>query len=136
VNAGRKSLEDHLDLALAQKQPGVPITATIVIYDLPGRDCAALASNGELPLSQEGLQRYKTEYIDAITEVLAKPKFQDIRIVTVIEPDGLPNLVTNLSDPECAQANSSGIQVEAVQYALDELHAIPNVYIYMDIAHS
>src|SRR5690606_15780854 len=91
---------------------------------------------GELPLSQEGLQRYKTEYIDAITEVLAKPKFQDIRIVTVIEPDGLPNLVTNLSDPECAQANSSGIQVEAVQYALDELHAIPNVYIYMDIAHS
>ena len=71
ANAGRKSLEDHLDLALAQKQSGVPITATIVIYDLPGRDCAALASNGELPLSQEGLQRYKTEYIDAITEVLA-----------------------------------------------------------------
>ena len=136
ANAGRKSLEDHLDLALAQKQSGVPITATIVIYDLPGRDCAALASNGELPLSQEGLQRYKTEYIDAITEVLAKPKFQDIRIVTVIEPDGLPNLVTNLNDPECAQANSSGIQVEAVRYALDESHAIPNVYIYMDIAHS
>ncbi|GIQ67349.1 hypothetical protein DUZ99_02530 [Xylanibacillus composti] len=136
ANAGRKSLEDHLDLALAQKQSGVPITATIVIYDLPGRDCSALASNGELPLTQEGLQRYKTEYIDAITEVLAKPKFQDIRIVTVIEPDGLPNLVTNLNDPECAQANSSGIQVEAVRYALDELHAIPNVYIYMDIAHS
>ncbi|MFS1512082.1 glycoside hydrolase family 6 protein [Chengkuizengella sp. SCS-71B] len=136
VNNGRKSLADHLDIALAQKQGDTPITATIVIYDLPGRDCAALASNGELPLSEEGLQRYKTEYIDPIVSVFSDPKYQDIRIVTVIEPDGLPNLVTNLSDPECAEANSSGIQVEATQYALNQLHPIDNVYIYMDIAHS
>ncbi|WP_257452785.1 glycoside hydrolase family 6 protein [Archangium lipolyticum] len=136
VNGGRKSLRDHLDLALAQKKPGQPITATFVVYDMPGRDCAALASNGELPLSAEGLQRYKTEYIDAIAAVFADPKYQDIRIITALEPDGLPNLVTNLSDPECAQANSSGIYVAAAQYAMNKLHAIPNVYIYMDIGHS
>ena len=34
----------------------------LVIYDLPGRDCAAKASNGELKYSE--LSRYKTEYID------------------------------------------------------------------------
>ncbi|MET9429266.1 glycoside hydrolase family 6 protein [Streptomyces sp. NPDC003036] len=136
VNAGRKSLADHLDLALAQKKPGQPLVATFVVYDLPGRDCAALASNGELPLTAEGLARYKTEYIDAIASVFANPKYQDIRITTVIEPDGLPNLVTNLSDPECAQAKSSGIQVDAIRYALNKLHAIPNVYTYMDFAHS
>ncbi|QRN95619.1 glycoside hydrolase family 6 protein [Archangium violaceum] len=136
ANGGRKSLRDHLDLALAQKKPGQPITASFVVYDMPGRDCAALASNGELPLSAEGLQRYKTEYIDAITAVFADPKYQDIRIVTALEPDGLPNLVTNLSDPECAQANSTGIYVAASQYAINKLHAIPNVYIYMDIGHS
>ncbi|MBC7270447.1 MAG: glycoside hydrolase family 6 protein, partial [Streptomyces sp.] len=136
ANAGRKSLADHLDLALAQKKPGQPITATFVVYDLPGRDCAALASNGELPLTAAGLARYKSEYIDVIADVFANPKYQDIRITTVIEPDGLPNLVTNTSDPECAQAKSSGIYADAVRYALDQLHAIPNVYTYLDFAHS
>ncbi|MER7107575.1 glycoside hydrolase family 6 protein [Streptomyces sp. NPDC000229] len=136
ANAGRKSLADHLDLALAQKKHGRPVVATFVVYDLPGRDCAAQASNGELPLTEAGLARYRTEYIDAIAKVLARPKYRDIRITTVIEPDSLPNLVTNLSDPECAQAQSSGIQVEAIRYALDTLHAIPNVYTYMDFAHS
>ncbi|GAA2509371.1 glycoside hydrolase family 6 protein [Streptomyces gobitricini] len=136
ANAGRKSLAHHLDLALARKKPGRPVVATFVVYDLPGRDCAAQASNGELPLTEEGLDRYRTEYIDAIAKVFARPKYRDIRITTVIEPDGLPNLVTNLSDPECALAQSSGIQVEAVRYALDRLHAIPNVYTYLDFAHS
>ncbi|MEU2060875.1 glycoside hydrolase family 6 protein [Streptomyces sp. NPDC013455] len=136
ANAGRKSLADHLDLALAQKKPGQPITATFVVYDLPGRDCAALASNGELPLTQAGLDRYKSEYIDAIANVFKNPKYQDIRITTVIEPDGLPNLVTNTADAECAQAKSSGIYVKGIQYALDKLHAIPNVYTYLDFAHS
>ncbi|WP_432154042.1 glycoside hydrolase family 6 protein [Streptomyces tricolor] len=69
ANAGRKSLADHLDPALAQKKRGQPITATFVVYDLPGRDCAALASNGELPLTQAGLDRYKSEYIDAVAHV-------------------------------------------------------------------
>ncbi|MEU8910337.1 glycoside hydrolase family 6 protein [Streptomyces mirabilis] len=136
ANAGRKSLADHLNLALAQKKPGQPITATFVVYDLPGRDCAALASNGELPLTQAGLDRYKSEYIDAIANILKNPKYQDIRITTVIEPDGLPNLVTNTADPVCAQAKSSGIYVKGIQYALDKLHAIPNVYTYLDFAHS
>jgi cellulose 1,4-beta-cellobiosidase len=36
--------------------------AALVIYDLPGRDCAAKASNGELPVGS--LNVYKTEYID------------------------------------------------------------------------
>ncbi|WNG20989.1 glycoside hydrolase family 6 protein [Cystobacter fuscus] len=136
ANGGRKSLRDHLDLALAQKKAGQPITASFVIYDMPGRDCHALASNGELPLTAEGLQRYKTEYIDPITAIFADPKYKDIRIVTALEPDGLPNLVTNLQDPACAQANSSGIYVAAAQYAMNKLHAIPNVYIYMDLGHS
>lgn len=34
----------------------------LVIYDLPGRDCAAKASNGELKVGE--ISRYKTEYID------------------------------------------------------------------------
>lgn len=36
--------------------------AALVIYDLPGRDCAAKASNGELAVGE--LSVYKSEYID------------------------------------------------------------------------
>lgn len=129
-------LQEHLDDVLAQRQGTTPIVAQFVVYDLPGRDCAALASNGELPLTAAGLARYRTEYIDAIASIMRRPEYQGIRIVTVIEPDSLPNLVTNLRDPECAQASSTGIYVQGVQYALDKLHAIPNVYTYLDIAHS
>jgi len=135
-NAGRKSVEQHLDAVLAQKKPGIPITASFVIYNLPGRDCHALASNGELPLTQAALQTYKTDYIDVIADIFADPKYQDIRIVAIIEPDSLPNLVTNLSTPACAQASSTGIYEDGVKYALDKLHAIPNVYNYLDIGHS
>jgi cellulose 1,4-beta-cellobiosidase len=36
--------------------------AGFVIYDLPGRDCAAKASNGELAVGD--VATYKSEYID------------------------------------------------------------------------
>ncbi|WEK54902.1 MAG: glycoside hydrolase family 6 protein [Candidatus Cohnella colombiensis] len=136
ANGGRKSLTETMDAVLAQRQGTTPIAVTFVIYDLPGRDCHALASNGELPLTAAGLQTYKTQYIDAIASVFANTKYQDIRIVTVIEPDSLPNLVTNLSDPACAAANSTNIYRDATRYALEKLHAISNVYTYMDIGHS
>ncbi|QKS46473.1 glycoside hydrolase family 6 protein [Paenibacillus cellulosilyticus] len=136
ANGGRLSLEQTMDNVLAAKQGSTPIAVEFVIYDLPGRDCHALASNGELPLTADGLATYKTQYIDAIYNVLSKSKYEGIRIVTIIEPDSLPNLVTNLSDPNCAAANSSGIYVDATRYALNKLHSISNVYTYMDIGHS
>lgn len=36
--------------------------AALVIYDLPGRDCAAKASNGELAAGD--IATYKSKYID------------------------------------------------------------------------
>jgi cellulose 1,4-beta-cellobiosidase len=112
------------------------VVITIVVYDLPNRDCAALASNGELLVANNGLNRYKAEYIDAITAVLAQAKYSNLRIAAIVEPDSLPNLVTNLSMAKCAEANSSTAYVQGIQYALSKLHAFPNVYNYIDIAHS
>jgi len=54
----------------------------------------------------------------------------------VIEPDSLPNLVTNLNLAPCAAANSSGVYVKGVQHAINTFHAIPNAYLYLDIGHS
>ncbi len=124
----------HLDNALAQQQGSTPITIEIVIYDLPGRDCAALASNGEIPATADGLTEYETQYIDPIAALMSQAKYANLRIVTIIEPDSLPNIVTNQSKPACATA--SPFYEAGVEYALNKLHAIPNVYTYIDIAHS
>src|SRR5215210_6150800 len=62
TNGYPHSLAGHLDAALAQGANAIGI----VVYDLPNRDCSALASNGELLIAQNGLNRYKAEYIDVI----------------------------------------------------------------------
>ncbi|MBO9554981.1 glycoside hydrolase family 6 protein [Cellulomonas sp.] len=133
-NADGKGLKFHLDNALTQKSGSTPIVVNIVIYDLPGRDCYALASNGELPATDAGLARYKTEYIDAIAALLSDSKYSGLRFALTIEPDSLPNLVTNSSEALCQQA--APYYRAGVKYALDKFHAIPNAYNYIDIGHS
>ncbi|MCG5213863.1 glycoside hydrolase family 6 protein [Streptosporangium sp. KLBMP 9127] len=130
-------LREHLDEALVQDAANgsSALTIQIVIYNLPNRDCSALASNGELHIAQNGLNRYKTEYIDPIAAIMADPKYAGLRIVSVVEIDSLPNLVTNLNIAKCQEAQSTGAYVQGVQYALNKLHAVPNVYTYVDAAH-
>jgi len=125
-------LRGHLDKAIEQ---GAKVFQ-VVIYDLPNRDCFALASNGELRISEGGMQRYQTEYIDPIVEILGDPLYQNLRMVCVIEPDSLPNLVTNLDTPDCAEANGPGGYVEGIQYALNKLGELDNTYCYVDYGHS
>ncbi|WP_285775830.1 glycoside hydrolase family 6 protein [Microtetraspora sp. NBRC 13810] len=130
-------LRDHLDEAVEQDAANgaTPLTIQVVIYNLPNRDCSALASNGELLIAQNGLNRYKTEYVDVIAAILDDPQYANLRIVTIIEIDSLPNLVTNLNVPKCQEAQQTGAYVQGVQHALNKLHAIPNVYTYVDAAH-
>jgi cellulose 1,4-beta-cellobiosidase len=136
VNGGM-GLRAHLDEALKQKGSG-ELVVQLVIYDLPGRDCAALASNGELGPTE--IDKYKTQYIDPIASIIADPAYKGLRIVTVIEPDSLPNLVTNAGGTNtttdaCVTMKSNGNYEKGVAYALDKLGAIPNVYNYIDAAH-
>jgi len=133
-NADGSGLKFHLDNALTQKSGSTPLVVNIVIYDLPGRDCYALASNGELPATDAGLARYKTEYIDPIAALLSDSKYANLRFALTIEPDSLPNLITNSSEALCQQA--APYYRAGVKYALDKFHAISNVYNYIDIGHS
>jgi cellulose 1,4-beta-cellobiosidase len=134
---GARGLVGHLDEAVRQAA-GQPLVIQLVIYNLPGRDCAALASNGELGPTEIG--RYRTEYIDPIAAILARPAYANLRIVTVIEIDSLPNLVTNVSPrptatPQCDVMKANGNYVTGVGYALAKLGAVPNVYNYVDAGH-
>jgi cellulose 1,4-beta-cellobiosidase len=131
---GSMGLRAHLDKAL---QEGANLVQ-LVIYDLPGRDCAALASNGEL--GPTDIDTYEHSYIDPIATILSDSKYANLRIVNVVEPDSLPNLVTNASGqagstPQCATMLQNGNYVKGVGYALAHLGALPNVYNYIDAGH-
>jgi cellulose 1,4-beta-cellobiosidase len=137
---GSMGLVDHLNEALTQDQANgsAPFVIQIVIYDLPGRDCSALASNGEL--GPNDLPRYKSEYIDVIAEIFSRPAYANLRIVTIVEIDSLPNLVTNVSGrptavPQCDVMLQNRGYVDGVGYALAKFGAIPNVYNYVDAGH-
>jgi cellulose 1,4-beta-cellobiosidase len=137
-SASAMSLREHLDEAVRQDAANgaSPLTIQVVVYNLPNRDCSALASNGELRIAENGFNRYKSEYIDPIAGILDDPQYAGLRIVTVIEPDSLPNLITNIdSFEDCREANGPGGYVDGVRYALNKLHAITNVYTYIDAAH-
>ncbi|MBQ0852327.1 glycoside hydrolase family 6 protein [Streptomyces sp. BH-SS-21] len=136
VNGGM-GLRAHLDAALAQKGSD-QLVVQLVIYNLPGRDCAALASNGELGPTE--IDKYKTQYIDPIAAILADTKYAGLRIVTTVEIDSLPNLVTNVSPRATATANcdtmkANGNYQKGVGYALNKLGDVPNVYNYIDAGH-
>ncbi|MEV5784432.1 glycoside hydrolase family 6 protein [Streptomyces sp. NPDC052287] len=132
--ADARGLKAHLDAAKAQGANLVQL----VIYDLPGRDCAALASNGEL--GPDDLATYQSNYIDPIAAILADPAYASLRIVNLIEPDSLPNLVTNAggtagSTTQCATMKANGNYEKGVGYALHKLGALPNAYNYIDAGH-
>jgi cellulose 1,4-beta-cellobiosidase len=134
TNGYTHSLKAHIDLAVAQ---GANLMG-LVIYDLPNRDCSALASNGELLISGQtpsGTTRYRGEYIDVIYSVLAQ--YPNMRFVAVVEDDSLPNLVTNLSFAKCQEATSATDgYVANIQYAVNKLGSLPNFYTYIDIGHA
>lgn len=134
---GGMGLRDHLDKALTQKGSG-ELVVQLVIYNLPGRDCSALASNGELGPTEIG--RYKTEYIDPIAAILGDAKYAGLRIVTTVEIDSLPNLVTNTGSratatPACDVMKANGNYQKGVGYALNKLGDVANVYNYIDAGH-
>jgi cellulase/cellobiase CelA1/aryl-phospho-beta-D-glucosidase BglC (GH1 family) len=159
VDGGGLGLQGHINAAVAQAN-GNPIVVQLVIYDLPDRDCAALASGGELsiagndtprgyttPLTGTGIQEYENDYITPIYNILATAP-SNVRFVLVVEDDSLPNIVTNTGYSytlaNCVAANAGqnyptysmqGVYVQGIQYALNKFHSLPNVYNYLDIAH-
>ncbi|KGO54790.1 1, 4-beta cellobiohydrolase [Penicillium expansum] len=116
----------------AQNKAGAspPIAGQFVVYDLPDRDCAALASNGEYSIANGGVANYKA-YIDAIRKVLVE--YSDIQTILVVEPDSLANLVTNMGVSKCAGAHDA--YLECTNYAVTQLN-LANVAMYLDAGHA
>ena len=118
------------DASALQTSSGQKQLVQIVVYDLPDRDCAAKASNGEFSIADGGEEKYY-DYIDQIVAQIKQ--FPDVRVVAVIEPDSLANLVTNLNVQKCANAEAT--YKACVTYALQQLASV-GVYMYMDAGHA
>ncbi|KAF9872501.1 glycosyl hydrolase family 6 [Colletotrichum karsti] len=116
---------------LNQAGANPPYAGTYVVYNFPDRDCSAKASAGELLIAEDGINKYKKEYIDPIA-ALAK-EYSDTRIVFVYEPDGLANMITNMGVQKCSQAADT--YKEATDYAFKTLN-LDNVAIYVDAGHA
>ncbi|KAL1856393.1 1,4-beta-D-glucan cellobiohydrolase cel6a [Diaporthe australafricana] len=118
------------DIRAANKGAATPYAGLFVVYDLPDRDCAAAASNGELSYANGGAAKYQA-YIDSIRKQLIA--YSDVRVLLVVEPDSLANLVTNMNVAKCASAHDNYLL--STQYALKQLN-LPNVAMYMDAGHA
>eukprot|EP00833_Pecoramyces_ruminatium_P005544 jgi/Orpsp1_1/1179576/evm.model.c7180000069936.1 len=104
MESSKNYLERILDYEIYnQIDYNIKILTVFVIYDLPGRDCHALASNGEFKANDHDYEIYKTEYIDYIADKLSTYKSQPV--VLIIEPNSIASLVTNLeSTPACVKS--------------------------------
>ena len=72
------TLDTYLADIKQKNAAGAKLVGTFVVYNLPDRDCAALASNGELLIDEDGVNKYKVEYIDKIAAILKK--YPDVKV--------------------------------------------------------
>jgi cellulose 1,4-beta-cellobiosidase len=141
ITAGR-GLAGHLDAALAQDAANGdrPVAVTLVLYDLPNRYCPAPAG-GELSVTGNGLARYRADFIDPIRNVLAQPRFANLRVAVVVEPGSLFTMITHagtrpFATLRCIEAQQSAVYREGIRYAVSQLATAANTYLYLDIANS
>jgi len=127
-------LEINLKGALLQQQSfNKNVLTVFVLYDLPGRNCHALVSAGELVTNDSDMERYKTEYIDVIESTLKK--YNNQVVVLIIEPNSLVNMVFNVeTTPACADAEKYYMDGHA--YLIKKLGVLPHVAMYIDVGHA
>jgi len=128
---------------------GAPLV-TVILYDLPNRDCNARASNGEICCSYNadrtcdysaagdcaaGLNEYETTYVNPFAQVLAQFDGR-VPIVVIVEPDSLPNLATNQGNPSCGNSATVAAYTKGISYAVTTIKAkAPHASVYLDAAH-
>lgn len=132
--------------AAARASP--PSLVTLVVYNLPNRDCAAQSSGGEIccfdmppsmPSCQlkwggncdHGLSRYRNEFIMPIAAILAE--YQSVPTALIIEPDSLPNLVTSHTG-ECRGGATTDGYKRGVAHAVRTLAPLASA-VYLDAGH-
>jgi cellulose 1,4-beta-cellobiosidase len=130
--ASLPDIDGAIAAARAAKQAtGEDQIVGLVVYNLPDRDCSAGESSGELDSDNNGLARYKAEYIAPYAQKLAAAT--DVTFALVVEPDAVGNIVTNSKSIElCAKATP--VYEEGIAHAISQLQ-MDHVHLYIDASH-
>lgn len=124
-----RDIDDAIRDARAAQASGQRPIVGLVLYNIPDRDCSAGYSSGELSLDQNGLNRYRNEYVLPFAQKLkAAP---DLQFAVILEPDAMGNMVTGTSS-FCR--NARGPQQDGIAYAIQQLQA-SHIHLYLDVAN-
>jgi endoglucanase len=120
---------------VAQQAAGKKTVPTLVIYNVPGRDCSQYSSGGA---SSDAAY---TSWIGGFTAGLTK----DQKVIVIVEPDGLANLPADCPSayanaglyPNPAPGTATAGRIADIKYAGQAIvKADPNALVYLDAGHS
>ena len=80
-------------------------------------------------------RRTELRYIDPLVSLFAEYGKKGVPITLVIEPDSLPNLVTNGHDPRCGNAATEAAYKKGISYAVEQFATHTSAIMYLDGAH-
>lgn len=129
--SGLVNIENTVKEARAeQKKTRTKQIVQLVLYDLPDRDCSGGESGGEFSSLKNGLELYKSTFVDPYAAAVKAAS--DLTFAIILEPDSLGNVITNQNVPFCG--NATLIYEEGIAYAISKLQA-KNIHLYIDAAH-
>ena len=129
-------LEHALQNSAQQSKPPMVV---VVLYNLPNRDCAAKASAGEITCGSDtsceaGIAQYHEEFILPCATLFSQ--YGSVPVAVILEPDSLPNVVTNLDEPGCgSNATQAAYRVGLSRAVATIKRLAPRVAVYLDAGH-
>lgn len=114
---------------VAQQAAGKKTVPTLVVYNVPGRDCSQYSSGGA-----PSDTAYRA-WIDGFAAGLSKNQ----RVIVIVEPDGLANLPSDCASAYPGQdvAALTAGRIADIRYAGTAITAAdPNALVYLDAGHS
>lgn len=100
-------------------------TPVLVVYNIPGRDCASFSAGGALD------QASYLAWVDAFASGIGRS-----RAIVILEPDGLGLLPSNCGGPRDGFPFTDTERLAELNGAVDRLEQQPNVSLYLDGTHS
>lgn len=133
-NVARNALNAAKNQGRQSRGGNTPLV-TFVLYNLPNRDCAAAASANDVCCyhtaygtcdmyrqdggCSSGVEQYARRYIDRLA-ALVRRNCAAVPMSFIVEPDALPQIVTNTANPACGSSTQAGYR-EGITYAVTTL---------------
>lgn len=123
---GKPSLVEYLNLAEARNQ-----LLTLVLYNIPARDCVRQERTGEFEVSEFGLEDYQY-FVDRVSALATI--YLNVPISMIVEPTAFASTVSNGGFPRtnCYDARQLQLYEKSLIYALKRFARNENIFSYLD----